>query len=456
MSDNIIPARREFLRSVGIGSVLAVMKTNTFGTENATGQEPDKWWPQYGYDAGNTGYNPSAEVPVDKIRTEWTFNTDLEEDMHIPSVSNGRVYVSAGRDRLYAIDSNTGDKLWSIEAARVYSPSIVDGVVYLGTPNGVLAVEEETGNRLWEFEAEDIGTTNAAVGLSVENNRIYLGVHNGVVYSLDRGSGEELWNFDIVEELNLASRVEARRSVSGPPAISNNQLFVCYDFNLSGDENSNYVVALDTETGELLWEREHERVKGVPAAIGSSVYYTSFSSRKLYAVDGETGETIWSVDLDTPARGSPAITGESVYITPSDDQIYSIDRGTGEIQWQHEMSHQLLAADPIVGSEVVYGVTANRIFAFDSEDGNQLWTFEQGASHPHGAAAIANGHLYFGSDDGTVYALTGETTQSGQDDSVSAHFFSEDKSEINNSVIAIASGLITMLGYIMYNRYLQE
>jgi outer membrane protein assembly factor BamB len=55
-----------------------------------------------------------------------------------PTVANGVVYVGSADDNVYALNAETGAKLWSYTTDYgVYaSRAVADGVVYVGSENG--------------------------------------------------------------------------------------------------------------------------------------------------------------------------------------------------------------------------------------------------------------------------------------------------------------------------------
>jgi len=53
-----------------------------------------------------------------------------------PALANGVVYVGSGDDNVYALNADTGAKLWSYTTGGgVYdsSPAVANGVVYVGS-----------------------------------------------------------------------------------------------------------------------------------------------------------------------------------------------------------------------------------------------------------------------------------------------------------------------------------
>jgi hypothetical protein len=68
------------------------------------------------------------------------------------------VYRASG-NKVYALNASTGVKLWTyvIGTASVSSPSVANGVVYIGGGSNVYALNASTGAKLWSY------TTGSAV-----------------------------------------------------------------------------------------------------------------------------------------------------------------------------------------------------------------------------------------------------------------------------------------------------
>ena len=77
-----------------------------------------------------------------------------------PAVANGVVYFGSDDNNVYALNANTGAKLWSYATgslAVASSPAVANGVVYVGSDDhNVYALNASTGAKLWSY------TTGAA------------------------------------------------------------------------------------------------------------------------------------------------------------------------------------------------------------------------------------------------------------------------------------------------------
>ena len=52
-----------------------------------------------------------------------------------PTVANGVVYVGSEDDNVYALNANTGTKVWSYTTGNlcILSPTVANGIVYVGS-----------------------------------------------------------------------------------------------------------------------------------------------------------------------------------------------------------------------------------------------------------------------------------------------------------------------------------
>ena len=79
-----------------------------------------------------------------------------------PAVVNGIVYVGSNDKNVYALDANTGTKMWSYTTRSVVAPSpdnrvfspltVANGIVYVGSNDkNVYALNANTGTKIWNY-----------------------------------------------------------------------------------------------------------------------------------------------------------------------------------------------------------------------------------------------------------------------------------------------------------------
>src|SRR5207249_5005181 len=83
----------------------------------ASADFPDRTdWVKFHFDSANSGYNPYENVldpsTVSSLSIKWNFLTGGAV-YSTPSVVGGVVYAGSDDGKVYALDSDSGSKLWS-------------------------------------------------------------------------------------------------------------------------------------------------------------------------------------------------------------------------------------------------------------------------------------------------------------------------------------------------------
>ncbi len=244
---------------------------------------------------------------------------------------------------------------------------------------------------------------------------VYVGGGLGNLYKLDAKTGKLLWNFQTTA-----------RTIPAPATVSGNTVYF-------GDSDGN-VYALNATTGKQLWTFvSGGSIVASPTVNGNTVLVGSADSH-LYALNAQSGAKIWSYD---PGQGSetltlttPTVVNGVIYASASDESTHSymlaVNAQSGTQLWRIQVNGVLLSS-PVINLGKVYAVaspiskqaaTTSQIDVFNASDGSQPKQPNQEAVAPGTQAAtlapsppaVANGTVYFGSQDGTVSAVNANTT----------------------------------------------
>ena len=160
------------------------------------------------------------------------------------------------------------------------------------------------------------------------------------------------------------------------------------------------VMAIDRETGEIVWERvareetPHEgyQQENGTYASGSAVtdgehLFAFFGSWGLYAYDMD-GNPLWDVDLGTRLMRSefgegttPALHGDTLVVTwdhiGGQSFIVALDKRTGEERWRANREEIDTWATPLIveheGRAQVITPAMERVYSYDLETGAIVW-----------------------------------------------------------------------------------
>ncbi|MEE9185118.1 MAG: PQQ-binding-like beta-propeller repeat protein, partial [Acidimicrobiia bacterium] len=170
--------------------------------------------------------------------------------------------------------------------------------------------------------------------------------------------------------------------------------------------------ALDAGTGERRW-RVKTRLSGFgvtssPAVADGVVYFGSDSGQFL-AVDADSGEVIWEFEVQ-PVQGlpsSPVVADGIVYfgvVAPPGSSAFggliALDAASGEELWRFGGPDLDMISSPAYENGVVYVVApagdtgVGGLAALDAQSGSVLWWFELDGA-PSDSPVVVDGTVYF-------------------------------------------------------------
>lgn len=143
-----------------------------------------------------------------------------------------------------------------------------------------------------------------------------------------------------------------------------------------------------------------------PVVYGG-VVYAAARTGDLYALDARTGELLWNFSSDDWIDASPAVSSSAVYAAGRDGRLYALDRFTGAQLWRAELGGPSSSSPLYYEGRVYAGVSApaRKLKAFDASTGAALWEVQ--TAQPVDSAPSTDGAaVYFGSNDGRIYAMS--------------------------------------------------
>jgi outer membrane protein assembly factor BamB len=349
----------------------------------------------------------------------------------MPSVADGKIYVTSGESAQYnkptgtsefsCLNAYTGKQLWKLDMEALpprESVAIAYGTLYLIPGDVTTSVDTISGNeyatdqQVWaikdanptqptavqtnwtQWRADPSHSSTAPVGPSnltlawrfqtggsvissptVSNDIAYFGSTDSYIYAVDARSGALIWKF------------KTGAPVESSVALANGLIYT------GGDDG--YVYCLNPCTGAQQWKTfvngnlpftfGNLVLKSSPAVADGKVYVGSLDGY-LYALDWNTGSILWKTQAAGPVESSPAYVDGAVYFTaeePSTGMVYKLDAATGAVQWNFSIAYrpsftggnQMLGSPSVADGKVFASSNWGDYYALDTSSGAEIWHF---------------------------------------------------------------------------------
>jgi outer membrane protein assembly factor BamB len=255
-----------------------------------------------------------------------------------PAYSNG--YVVFGGDRIYCLYANNGTIKWTVWTGNGNwgdgTPTIADGKVFIGGSDWrVYNIDLETGNVLWTFQTGTGGSSNWGLypAPAVYNGHIYASAGDGYVYQIriNQPGPTAVFNHSFNSGFAMYSS----------PVIYNNRVYVGNGYNFLRTGNRFY--CLDATDLGLVWQFYPGSSTSFlsSAGIAYNTVFIGSHDGNLYALDpvGSGGSTTvrWQYNIGT-SWSSPAIADGQVFIGSKSGYLYAFNAsqpGPPDYKWRY-------------------------------------------------------------------------------------------------------------------------
>lgn len=312
-----------------------------------------------GYVGGATGIVYGVDQATGEII--WRFQVVEEGFWGNPEVNSG-----GGIWYPPAVDVETGLTFWGTGNPAPF-PGTVDWPNATSRPgpnlytNAIIALAYDTGDFIWynqvkprdlfdlDFQLSPILTTIEQEGqeraVAISSGKL------GRVLAFDRQTGETVWDTwvgihqnDELQEIPLGEEIIVYPGVLGgvetPLAFADGVVYAAVN-NLPTPYTA---TAFEAEDGT--------------EAVGNVEARTIFEdgSSEVVAIDANTGEVLWSTELDYPNFGGATVVNDLVFTSTHDGIIYALAREDGAIVWSLAIPGGINAWPSVAGDTILFPV----------------------------------------------------------------------------------------------------
>jgi outer membrane protein assembly factor BamB len=267
---------------------------------------------------------------------------------------------------------------------------------------------------VWTFEPKERGAIISSP--TVQENRLYAAVIQGtgfstygVVYCLNRETGEEVWQFD---------DDGAMQQVFSSPCVAAGRLYIGEGLHENHDCK---FYCVDAATGQKLWHfQTTSHIESSPCVADGRVYFGA-GSAGIYCLDAITGAERWHFQNNLHIDASPKVSGKRVYAgsgvsrTQKETRVFCLDADSGGVIWQHPAKLPVWSAPCILGNRAFFGLgngrydksadrPAGAVLSVDVQTGKEIWCYDLGEAVLRSPAADDD-RVYFGSRDNCCYCI---------------------------------------------------
>jgi outer membrane protein assembly factor BamB len=308
---------------------------------------------------------------------------------------DGIVFPGSFESHQMALDAKTGDVLWDVQtkSGMIFAGAYYQGKFIRGGPfdNALYCFNATTGEIMWTFNP---GTHDGywCTGLAAAYGMVYGLNKDGHLYAVDVDTGKLVWAYKGPGPLFFP----------GNPVVADGKVYAttgqAASFNPdTGEYSKSEFACLDAYTGQVIWKMP---VEAYPPRESTAIAYGN-----LYLVPGfvkeqqmdeyVTFDQVWAIGTQPwPMwRHDPAHTA-----------VGQSGPANLTLKWKFATSGAVVSSPSVAEGRVYFGSQDKYVYCVDAETGAFIWKFNTTARIASSPAVI-DGKVYIGPDDGNVYCV---------------------------------------------------
>ncbi len=289
-----------------------------------------------------------------------------------------------------AVQYNPEDRFQSVQAMREALLNVAKktgALVTMGLSTRQIQASPSDIQPLWKFECEDEIRGSA----NLAGNMVYIGCYDNNLYALQAENGEFAWKY------------ATDGGVVSKPAIQDNYVF------FGSEDHRVHVVS--ARTGRLIWTYYTDGPVRSSPHIAEGHIFIGSDDGYLHAINVVSGRRAWRVDAGAPVRSTPFVSAEeeNIYFGTEDGMLFCADF-RGQVRWRFRAKRAITGSPIMADGTVYFGSVDSTLYALDAQTGWVVWRFRLGRA-TISTPCIAENFIFIGSVDNNIYCLDARSSK---------------------------------------------
>src|SRR4051794_2310652 len=149
-----------------------------------------------------------------------------------------------------------------------------------------------------------------------------------------------------------------------------------------------------------------------PPVLNARSMFVLKNNAQLVAIGRNSALVRWGRHLGHLAAASPAAAGDSVYCVVLErgrginaGRVVAVNQGSGRTRWSRALPSRAESSPLVIGNTLYFGSENGTVYALRTSDGAVKWTYHADGAVKGGLAMDYRGRLFFGDYAGKIYSL---------------------------------------------------
>jgi alcohol dehydrogenase (cytochrome c) len=212
------------------------------------------------------------------------------------------------------------------------TPIVVNGVMYVTSANECYSLDAGSGRQIWHYQRQRtrnlVGNAAGGInrGVAVAGERLFMVTDSAHIIALNRSTGKLLW------ETEMADWHQNYNATSAPLAVGS----LVISGISGGDEGARgFVAAFDQSTGKEAWRFWTVPKPGEPGSEtwkGADILHPSTATWLTGTYDPQLDTLYWPTGNPGPDLSGDERGGDNLYSS----SIVALDAKTGKLKWYYQ------------------------------------------------------------------------------------------------------------------------